>query len=108
MIILYTIVFLRLREREKARLLLQQSKEHKHREGIKNLPPPPLSVSDALINGSRIVQHLGCHFKMESDRLVLEIVSSLQLKVLQTTYCFRAIKINLFKPQLINKLFITF
>lgn len=68
MIVLYTVVFRRLRERERARLLLQMNKHKKMGGGGGGK-----NVNIALAGGAKMFQNLGYHFKMQSDKMMLEI-----------------------------------
>ena len=69
MIVLYIIVFLRLREREKARLLRQTRGKRIVENDL---------ISTALMSGTKIARELGHHFKLKADKMLLEL-SSLQV-----------------------------
>ncbi|TMS36741.1 hypothetical protein L596_003833 [Steinernema carpocapsae] len=62
MLILYTVIFRRLRERGKARSSRQTSSRNE-RSGI----------SHALLGGARFARQMGTHFKHRADQILLEI-----------------------------------
>ncbi|CAI5456775.1 unnamed protein product [Caenorhabditis angaria] len=61
MIILYTIIFRRLRQRERARSLRQAQKCDNDK------------ISSALLGGAHIARQMGKHFKNRTDQILLEI-----------------------------------
>ncbi|CAJ0573943.1 unnamed protein product, partial [Mesorhabditis spiculigera] len=61
MIVLYTIIFRRLRQRERARSLRQAVKADTDK------------ISNALLSGARFTRQLGTHFKQKADQILLEI-----------------------------------
>ncbi|CAI2357275.1 unnamed protein product [Caenorhabditis sp. 36 PRJEB53466] len=61
MIILYTIIFRRLRQRERARSLRQAQKSETDK------------ISSALLGGAQIARQMGKHFKNRTDQILLEI-----------------------------------
>uniref|UniRef100_A0A7E4VY70 G_PROTEIN_RECEP_F1_2 domain-containing protein n=1 Tax=Panagrellus redivivus TaxID=6233 RepID=A0A7E4VY70_PANRE len=67
MIALYTVIFRRLRQRERARSL-----RHLHTPHTNNKPENE-RISNALLSGARIARQMGQHFKDKSDQIMLEI-----------------------------------
>ncbi|CCD83405.1 Dopamine receptor 3 [Caenorhabditis elegans] len=61
MIILYTIIFRRLRQRERARSLRQAQRSENDK------------ISSALLGGAQIARQMGKHFKNRTDQILLEI-----------------------------------
>ncbi|VDL75062.1 unnamed protein product [Nippostrongylus brasiliensis] len=61
MIVLYTVIFRRLRQRERARSLRQATK-------LDNC-----KINTALLGGARMARQMGKHFKNKTDRILLEI-----------------------------------
>ncbi|EGT43124.1 CBN-DOP-3 protein [Caenorhabditis brenneri] len=61
MIILYTIIFRRLRQRERARSLRQAQRSETDK------------ISSALLGGAQIARQMGKHFKNRTDQILLEI-----------------------------------
>lgn len=61
MIVLYTVIFRRLRQRERARSLRQAAKMDN------------CKISSALLGGARMARQMGKHFKNKTDRILLEI-----------------------------------
>uniref|UniRef100_A0A8R1HV91 G_PROTEIN_RECEP_F1_2 domain-containing protein n=1 Tax=Caenorhabditis japonica TaxID=281687 RepID=A0A8R1HV91_CAEJA len=61
MIILYTIIFRRLRQRERARSLRQAQRNETDK------------ISSALLGGAQIARQMGKHFKNRTDQILLEI-----------------------------------
>ena len=59
--VLYTIIFRRLRQRERARSLRQAAKTETDR------------ISNALLGGARFARQMGTHFKHKTDQILLEI-----------------------------------
>ncbi|KAE9550881.1 hypothetical protein FO519_005905 [Halicephalobus sp. NKZ332] len=65
MIALYTVIFRRLKQRERAR-----SMRHYHPSTNK---PENDKISTALLSGARIARQMGKHFKDKTDQILLEI-----------------------------------
>ncbi|CAD6193108.1 unnamed protein product [Caenorhabditis auriculariae] len=61
MIVLYTIIFRRLRQRERARSLRQAQRNDNDK------------ISSALLGGAQIARQMGKHFKNRTDQILLEI-----------------------------------
>jgi hypothetical protein len=64
MIILYTIIFYRLKQRDKARCL-------RHSVPVKNQVENE-NISVALFSGARVAEHVGKYLKRQADQLFFE------------------------------------
>lgn len=94
MICLYTVIFRRLRQREKARFKrrnLRRSRKNPHyNKSWNNLQSSTLRlienerISSALIGGAHVARQVGAHIKTRTDQMLKEL--SLRVYLLQKMF----------------------
>uniref|UniRef100_A0A915DCF5 G-protein coupled receptors family 1 profile domain-containing protein n=1 Tax=Ditylenchus dipsaci TaxID=166011 RepID=A0A915DCF5_9BILA len=75
MILLYTVIFRRLKQREKARSLrnLRKSRKSCHANNLATARLENEKISSALLTGAKMARQVGNHFKTRADQMLIEL-----------------------------------